>query len=67
MNIKKGKESLYRGVDERVIRLGGEYSDATELALQRYGDHILPIFEDWFKVKSIIKKHSNNYQFPIWF
>ena len=37
---------MFTGVNERIIRLSGKFSDVTTLSVRKYGDHILPIYED---------------------
>lgn len=45
--IRRGKEPmLHNSPHGRVIRLCGTQSDVTRLSLHRYGEHILPIFEN---------------------
>jgi hypothetical protein len=45
--VLAGKEPFLRSMEmERIIRLAGLYSDCTMLSVQRYGQHILPIYED---------------------
>jgi hypothetical protein len=44
--VAAGREPLFEGPLERVIRLSGTQSDVTELSVQRHGAHIVPIVED---------------------
>jgi hypothetical protein len=45
--VQAGKEPFLKNMNmERVIRLAGLYSDCTMLSVERYGQHILPIYED---------------------
>ena len=62
----KGREPIFRGVNERVIRLSGNYSDVTELSLQNYKHHILPIYESYHKAKYLIEKYSRDLTIPIY-
>lgn len=41
----EGRETPFKGVKERVIRFCGVESNITKLSLDRYGLHILPVFE----------------------
>ena len=64
--IKAGREPLFRGVSERVIRLCGRTSDVTSLSLSRYGAHIVPIFERPAIVQALIAEHSRDFQRPVY-
>lgn len=44
--IKAGTEPPLDGVQERVLRLCGRESDTTLLAIERYGEHIWPVYEN---------------------
>ena len=64
--VQRGLEPPLSGVPERVIRLCGQNSATTIVSLQRYGPHILPIFDtrtsktDW-----ILRDHSPLPYFPM--
>ena len=44
--VLDGREPPFPGVKERVIRLCGRKSSMTAMSLERYGHHILPVYED---------------------
>jgi hypothetical protein len=64
-NVLAGTEPLSSGVNERIIRLGGKESDVTAISMQKYGLHIVPIFEDPHSVEDLIKKSSHNGVTPV--
>jgi hypothetical protein len=57
-NVYSGKEPPLEGVYERIIRLAGDGSDATEVSMSRYGEHILPVYETPEKYRHLVSKWS---------
>ena len=65
--VRNGSEKTFEGgVGERVIRLGGKKSDLTVVSLDRYGPHIFPIFEDPLAVRHLVRRHSREWENPIY-
>ena len=58
--VLEGTEPPLDNVQGRVIRLCGAESDTTEVALDRYGGHIYPVFEQASKIEWVARKHSEN-------
>eukprot|EP00808_Paulinella_micropora_P032300 g12246.t1 len=56
--IATGHEPPLRGPTERIIRLCGKESDVTRLSLDRYGQYIVPIFEEPEHLQYLIRRHS---------
>lgn len=52
-----------KGIGERVVRVCGRASDMTELSVQRYGLHILPVYEQPGRVQHLFR---DNPQFRYW-
>ncbi|GMI06218.1 hypothetical protein TrVE_jg10103 [Triparma verrucosa] len=63
-NIRDGKERPFDNVNERVIRLAGRKSDVTVVSLDKYQDHIFPVFEDPSAVRYTVAEYSDNYSKP---
>ncbi|GMH92843.1 hypothetical protein TL16_g12467 [Triparma laevis f. inornata] len=63
-NIRDGKERPFENISERVIRLAGRKSDVTVVSLDKYQDHIFPVFEDPAAVRWTIAEYSDNYNKP---
>jgi len=63
--IWKGREPLFDGVKERVIRLAGSKSDVTEFSINKYGHHIIPVFET-YENKKLIQIFSKNFRVPVY-
>jgi len=38
---------MFNGIKERVLRFCGNQSDATLLSIEKYGGHIIPVYEDY--------------------
>eukprot|EP00966_Prymnesium_polylepis_P069159 1607131-Prymnesium_polylepis.1 len=64
--VRDGREPLFRGVEQRVIRLCGRSSDVTELSLARYGAHIVPVFERPEEVRALVAAHSHGFRRPVY-
>ena len=62
--VMTGKEPPFSGVKERIFRFCGKNSDTTTLALNRYGQHIFPIFEDPKEIPYTVEKYSDNGMLP---
>ncbi|CAM9157319.1 unnamed protein product, partial [Heterosigma akashiwo] len=43
--VRGGREPFLKGVQERVVRLGGADSGATRHSLARFGPHVVPVHE----------------------
>lgn len=43
-------------VSERVVRLAGAESDTTRLAMERYGRHIVPVYDQPSRVEYLIRR-----------
>ena len=56
-SVLEGSQPVMEGVKERVIRLGGKDSDVTALSMERYGAHMVPIFEVPDMVRGLMDKH----------
>ncbi|KDO25020.1 hypothetical protein SPRG_09750, partial [Saprolegnia parasitica CBS 223.65] len=66
-NVCSGKEPPLHGVQERIIRLTGSASDATEVSMARYGAHMLPVFKDPHKMRYLISLWSHDGKIPcVW-
>jgi hypothetical protein len=63
--VETGQEPPFGGISERIFRFCGESSDTTALALERYGQHVFPIYESNAK-KKIIDAHSYNGLVPVY-
>ena len=59
--VMLGTEPPLAGVNERVIRLAGVGSDVTELSMNRYGTHILSVYEEPQRFAAIIIHHTTIY------
>jgi hypothetical protein len=64
--IKNGDETPFDGLKERVVRLCGSKSDVTVVSLQRFRDHIFPVYEFPHKVKYLVRQHSENFSKPVY-
>lgn len=64
-NVFDGTEIPLTGTHERVIRLAGAGSDATEVSMSKTPEHFLPIYEDPRKVAHLIRKWSMDGSFPV--
>eukprot|EP00948_MAST-09A_sp_MAST-9A-sp1_P003884 g3884.t1 len=66
-SLSLGKEPFFNGTKERVIRLAGSTSDITNVSLDRFQSHIVPICEDphTVEVESMIEEHSLDGTVPI--
>eukprot|EP00127_Corallochytrium_limacisporum_P006521 Clim_evm52s229 gene=Clim_evmTU52s229 len=65
-HVMHGREPLMPGFRERVIRLAGMDSDVTALSLERYGRHIVPIYEDGSQQTHLIKRVSMHGSVPVY-
>ncbi|KAJ0412026.1 hypothetical protein ATCC90586_004572 [Pythium insidiosum] len=66
-NVFDGREPPLRGVRERIIRLAGDGSDVTEVSMDRYGAHILPVYESLGKWRHLVGLWSLNGRVPcVW-
>ncbi|GLE04902.1 hypothetical protein PINS_up013883 [Pythium insidiosum] len=66
-NVFDGREPPLRGVRERIIRLAGDGSDVTEVSMDRYGAHILPVYENPGKWRHLVGLWSLNGRVPcVW-
>ncbi|GAB5360280.1 hypothetical protein AAMO2058_000614400 [Amorphochlora amoebiformis] len=78
--IQTGKESLenhkrfldgretpgHVGIHERFFRMGGTASDVTELSIERYGTHVLPVFsQDSNRRKVLAQEYSDDGHYPV--
>lgn len=63
--VKLGKEPMFNGVSQRVIRLCGRQSDVTEVSLVRYGPHIVPVYERPALVSTVVHAHSAGLRVPV--
>ena len=63
--VRLGKEPMFTGVEQRVIRLCGRLSDVTEVSLERYGPHILPVFERPSIVGPMVHAFSHGLRVPL--
>ncbi|KAL1523608.1 hypothetical protein AB1Y20_018544 [Prymnesium parvum] len=63
-SVRRGKEPMFPGTEQRVIRLCGLRSDVTEVSLVRYGAHIVPVFEQPDAVEALMRVHSKNFRVP---
>ncbi|GMI30436.1 hypothetical protein TeGR_g13704, partial [Tetraparma gracilis] len=64
--IENGDVPPLACVKEKVVRLGGSKSDVTVVSLDRYADHLLPVYEDPSKVKYLVKRHSQKHTVPVY-
>ena len=65
-NVRLGQEPMFTGVEQRVIRLCGRGSGVTEVSLERYGRHVVPVFEEPAGVRELIREHSEGYRVPVY-
>ncbi|OQR90112.1 hypothetical protein ACHHYP_05806 [Achlya hypogyna] len=63
-NVLSGKEPPLYGVQERILRLTGSASDATEVSMARYGAHIFPIFKDPTQLRYLVQLWSRDGRVP---
>lgn len=56
---KLGQEPPLSGVNERVIRLCGRLSDVTSVSLSRYGDHLVPVYEQPELIQYVVERVQN--------
>ena len=63
--VYDSKEPPFSGVTQRVFRFCGKNSDVTSLSLERYGQHIFPLFEDPKVIPNTINIHSNFGKVPM--
>jgi len=63
--VLEGRQPIMSGVKERVIRLAGKDSDVTALSLERYGQHVVPIFEVPSLVRDLMERHSQGGRLPV--
>ena len=63
--VRLGKEPLFQGTPERIIRLAGTSSDVTDLSARRFDRHIVPIVEDPHLSQPMVEEHSDNFQRPV--
>mmetsp|Transcript_6020 Transcript_6020/g.23391 ORF Transcript_6020/g.23391 Transcript_6020/m.23391 type:complete len:709 (-) Transcript_6020:1204-3330(-) len=63
-----GKEKILPTLNgrETVLRLCGQHSETTMLALRRYGEHVLPVFENRGHVAEAMRSRSKSGQIPCW-
>ncbi|EOD20415.1 hypothetical protein EMIHUDRAFT_457938 [Emiliania huxleyi CCMP1516] len=64
--VRLGREPLFPGIEQRIIRLCGRQSDVTEVSLLRYGPHIVPVFERPAAVATLIHAHSRALREPVY-
>ncbi|OQS03514.1 hypothetical protein THRCLA_04177 [Thraustotheca clavata] len=64
-NVLTGKEPPLHGIQERILRLTGTASDASEVSMARYGAHILPVFKDPEKMGYLIDVWSMRGKVPV--
>lgn len=57
--VLSGQEPTYGLLTERVVRLCGLSSDVTLLSIQRYGRHILPVFERLDHMRPMVDRISS--------
>lgn len=72
-NIENGRqpplslpENISSSAAGSVIRLCGQLSYTTEVSLQRMGCHLVPIFENPDRVKSLVWSHSEGLRTPVY-
>lgn len=65
-NVTMGRERPFDNVTQRVIRLAGKKSDVTVVSMERYGEHIFPLFEEPEAIKHTVQKYSKNFEVPIY-
>eukprot|EP01051_Picozoa_sp_SAG22_P015591 SAG22_NODE_2059_length_3068_cov_2.731378_2_plen_613_part_00 len=63
--VLSGDEPMLTGLQGRVVRLAGVSSDVTNLSLQRYGCHVVPVYETLEPNANTIKLHSNGGLVPV--
>jgi hypothetical protein len=62
--VREGREPLFGGAEQRVLRLCGRRSDVTEVSLARMGAHLVPIFERPPLVRTLVREHSKAWRVP---